>query len=209
MSPHRRGTRRGRSGDALLLLNAFAILLGLSAAVFATFATRLAAAAALAAAFIGAALAFSAVRFPSPSGAAGLIALAAGTMLWRPHWPIVAAAAGGLAAALWAVLLVAEGLPGSAVFPAVVVVVSSAAALAAARPSFAPTILQEEALMIVAVLGLLVAAAPSVIEGFGSAIAFTGSGLPDDAEPQAPWALALAAAFIALGAIYSLWKHRS
>lgn len=190
-------------------LNAFVILLGLAAAVFATFATRLAAAMALAATFIGAASAFSALRFPTPSGAAALIALAAGTVLWRPHWSIVAAAAGGLSAALWAVLLVAEGLPGSAVYPAVMVIVGSAAALAASRPSFAPEILREEALAIVAVGGLAVAAAPSVIEGFGSAIAFTGSGLPDDAGPQAPWALALAAAFIALGAIYSLWKHRS
>lgn len=191
-----------------MLLDAFAILSGLAAAAFAVFATRPFTAAVLAGAFSAAALVFSEAHLPNPSWASALIASAAGTVLWKPHWSIVAAGAGGLAAALWAELLVAQGLPGSVVFPAIAAIVAAGAVLAAARRSFAPAILREEALLIVAAFALIVAAAPSVIDGFGTAVAFTAARLPDKAGPPAPWALAVAAGCAVLGAIRSLWKTR-
>lgn len=163
----------------------------------------------MAAAFVGALLAFSPARFPDPSWLAAAVALAAGAALWKPHWSIVPAACAGLAAAVWAELLAAQGLPAFAAYLACAAIASGSAALASIRETFAPAILKEEAQMIVAVFALIVAAAPSIMQGFDSAVALTAVRLSGESTRSEPWALVVAAACLALGVVYSIWKqHR-
>jgi hypothetical protein len=192
-----------------LLSNALAILCALAAVVLATSATRRTAAALMAAAFLGGLLVFLPARFPDPSWCAAALALAAGAALWKPRWSVFPAACAGLAAAVWAELLAAQGLPALPVYVAVAAVASGSAVLASTRGSFAPAILREEALMIVAVFALIVTAGPSVLQGFDSAVALTAVRLSGDSSLSAPWALIVAAGCLALGVVYSLWKrHR-
>src|SRR5690606_31353017 len=104
-----------------------------------------------------------------PSWLATAVALAAGTALWKPHWWLVPALSAGFAAAAWAELLAAEGLPAPVAYVVCAAAAGGSAFLASTRESFAPAILKEEAQMIVAVFALIVAAAPSVMQGFESA----------------------------------------
>ena len=163
----------------------------------------------MAAAFVATLLAFSPARFPDPAWLAAAVALAAGAALWKPHWWAVPAVSAGFAAAAWAELLAAQGLPAPGAYVLCAAAAGGSAYLASIRESFAPAILKEEAQMIVAVFALIVAAAPSVMQGFESAVALTAVRLSGESSPTAPWALIAAAACLALGAVYSIWKqHR-
>ena len=77
--------------------------------------------------------------------------------------------------------------------------------LAFRQPTFAPLPLHEEALLLVAGLGLVVAAGPSVVSGWQSAQIINIDHGGGAALDVAPWILFGGAASLVLGGGYSLW----
>jgi hypothetical protein len=95
----------------------------------------------------------------------GLVALAAAWHLVYAGGAIVMIAAAGAMAALWALLLQAIGAPGIVAIPSAAFVPVVSAHLSTRRPRFAPLLLREEAMLVVLILGVLVAMAPTVSQG--------------------------------------------
>jgi hypothetical protein len=195
-----------QEGDSVdLLIHAFGMLCALASA---TFATRAAAqrwtVVAFVAAFVASATWTRFVDVPDPALIGILVALVAVVRLKGPRFSPVAAVSAGALAAIWVSVLQLQGMP---VVPAVVMAIAVPTAsmtLALRRSWFAPPQLHEEALLLVAGLGLAVTAGPAVASGWQSAALMnlqyeaSGSGLP-------PWALIVSAASVALGGGYSLW----
>lgn len=188
-----------------LLIHAFGMLCALASA---TFATRAAAQRLTGLAFVAAFVASAAwtrfVDLPDPALIGVLVALVAALRLKGPRFSPVAAVSAGALAAIWVSVLQLQGIP---VVPAVVMAIAVPTAsmtLALRRSSFAPPQLHEEALLLVAGLGLAVAVGPAVASGWRSAALMNlqyeanASGLPS-------WALVVSVASVALGGGYSLW----
>jgi hypothetical protein len=184
------------------------ILLGFAAVVFAALEPRKRAVAPIAVGgFVAVVLGLGPARFPEPSSAAFLAAGVASLALARPRWAAAAAACTGAVAGLWAGVLQLQGLGVvPAAFAAAVPPLVSAL-LAARDGRFAPPRLREEALVLVAVLGLLVALVPDIVAGWHSAAAF-GSMPAGDRNGGAAWMLALVLVCSAGGALYAWWRRR-
>ena len=184
----------------MLELQLLTILCSLAAIVFATVAPRSVGHwLTMGVAFAGITVALAAGHFVDQSAAAGITGVAAIGMLVRPWFGhLLAAALAGAAAGLAAVGLVIQGLP----LPAALVLTAAAPALSAwlyaRNEGFARPIMREEALLIVAGLGILLAIGPDMVAGWQSAVALR-------AQPVAAPALEMNAwAFIAVGACLSL-----
>jgi len=77
------------------------------------------------------------------------------------------------------------------------------------RPSFAPEVLREEALLGLCLIGLVVAIVPGVTDGWQAAANLTiQPATPGPTTPVPTWTLALVGSAMALGAVYSLWSRR-
>jgi hypothetical protein len=83
----------------------------------------------------------------------------------------------------------------------------ASAYLSQRTPAFAPPLLQEEALVALLALGTLVAVAPTVSQGWRSALALnladTGASMP--LVPV--WMVCFVGAATALGGLWSLWRR--
>ncbi len=76
------------------------------------------------------------------------------------------------------------------------------------RPTFAPTVLREEALLILLIAGVVVGMAPTVAQGWQSAVALnmtTDTGAPGPLVPV--WTLSFVGASVALGGLWSMWRR--
>ncbi|HEX7082448.1 MAG TPA: hypothetical protein VF329_15675 [Gammaproteobacteria bacterium] len=159
--------------------------------------------------FIAAAALLGPDRVPGAGWIGTAIAIVALAALIRPSWSVALVAAGGACAGLWASVLRAQGLPLAAALLVAALPPLVAAFLAARRPQFAPPSLRDEALALIAVLGLCVAAAGPILTGWQSAAALKAVPLEAGAGGRAAApVLLLAAAFLFLGGVYSLWKRR-
>lgn len=183
------------------------ILCGLAIAAFGALASRPAVLVVSLAAF-AAGLVLLPDAVPGPAAVGTLTALAAGAALLRPRLSPAAAACGGVLAAVLGDVIAAQDVPVLAAHAAALLPLLAAATLAARLPRFAPVDLEEEALALVTVLALGLAAAPAVVEGFASALALRAVPLPEDAAPVGHWALALGASFALLGGFWALWRRR-
>jgi hypothetical protein len=125
---------------------------------------------------------------------------------WPRHWILTSLAAGAFAG-VWASLFQVQGLPFVPALAAAVVVPTLAAWLGAKRRQFAPPVLRDEALLAVCILGIAIAIAPGVLEGWRSARALNlDARSPGQAVPA--WTLFLAGVSVASGGLYSLWSRR-
>lgn len=162
----------------------------------------------LAAAF-GLSAAWSLVFGPLNAEVIGVLAaLAAAAQLVRPSWTVAPAVTGGVLAASWAALLAVEGVPVWGAVLAAAALLALTVSCARTRPDFAPSELRDEALTLMAALGLSAAALPGVSDGWRSALALSLEGPTGATEPIPMWTLAVGGSSIALGALYSIWSRR-
>lgn len=189
-------------------LQAAGVLMALAAAVFAGQADGARASlAAMLAALALAGAAFVRLGAPDVSAIAFCVVAAGATALARPQWVLLPPLAAGLFAAAWISVLRAQGLPW---LPAVLLAVSvslAARALAARRAGFAPPELRDEALVVVAAFGLLLAIGPDVVDGWRSAVSLQAEPLAGQGD-VGPWLGALAFGCVLLGGAYTAWKRR-
>jgi hypothetical protein len=164
---------------------------------------------ALAAGFILAAVVATPQRLPDPAWAGVVTAGAAVVILFRPRYAVVSAAWGGVLGGMFTALTEVQGLHPIAAMAAGAVLVATPAWLARVRPSFAPEVIRDEALLGLCLLGLVVAIIPGVIDGWQAAANLTiEPATPGPATPIPMWTLALVGTATALGAGYSLWSRR-
>jgi hypothetical protein len=146
-------------------------------------------------------------RLPDAGVIGGAVAFVAALELVRPRHHALAAACGGALTALWASLLEVQGFPRPAAFGVAAIAPILSAYLATRSRAFAPAIVREEALMGLLTFGVVVAMAPTVAEGWRSALALN---LVDSSGPTQlvpAWTIGLAAGSVALGGMYSLWRR--
>lgn len=192
-----------------LSFHALWMVSALGAAVFATtVATSPRGLRILAAAF-GLSAAWSVGFGPLNAEVVGLLAaLAAAGQLVRPSWVAVPAVTGGVLAASWAALLAVEGVPVWGAIPAAAALPTLTVICARTRSDFAPSELREEALTLMAALGLCAAALPGISDGWRSALVLSLEGPTGVTEPIPVWTLAVGGSSIAFGALYSIWSRR-
>jgi hypothetical protein len=147
-------------------------------------------------------------RLPDPVWTAGLVALVAILQLIRPGLYILTAACGGALAGLWSMLLRSQALPPAPALILATALPLVAVCLAARRPNFAPVALREEALLLMAALGVAVAIAPDIAAGWRSAVALNLADEGPVNQIVPTWVVILSGASLALGGLYSWWTHR-
>lgn len=188
-----------------MLVHALGLLCALGAAVLAAAVTRRRDAAAMAVGFGAAALWLP----PEPRVTGAAVAVVAVAVLARPgRVPIVAAGAGGLLAGAWTHVLAANGFAwwSAWLLAAGVAVVSAGAARR--NPRFAPRAIREEALAVLAVGALIVAAAPAVAAGWSAAEAMNLRAGSVSRSGVHPAVLAALGAVVALGGVHALRRRR-
>ncbi len=147
--------------------------------------------------------------------ATAAIALAAGLMaVWQvaraPRRPYAAFAA-GLLAGFWTAVLHQQGLPLFVSVPVAATLPAVSGYLRAHRPAFAPPALREEALLLLAGVGIAGAAWPGIADGWHAAVNLSvQGGQPSSAVDVAlpVWTLAAASAALVSGGLFSLWSRR-
>ena len=170
----------------------------------------------------GAAMAVTAFAFgawwarqPFAPSAATVAIAAAVIAVWqivRPPRHPYAAIMGGLLAGVWTAVLDAQGLPLVAAIPIAALLPTASAWLRARRAVFAPPALVEEALLLLAVVGILAAALPGIADGWHAAVNLSvrsgqsANGTTDAAMPM--WTLAVASAALLSGGFFSIWSRR-
>jgi hypothetical protein len=163
---------------------------------------------ALAAAFGAALLVVTPARFPEPASIGAAAVLAAAVGLFRPRWSLAPALAAGAFAGVWVSVLRAQGLP---LTPALLLAAALPAAgltLTTRRRGFAPSVLREEALLLVGGLGLVVALGAQLAAGWRAAGALAAQPLRRQWDASEGWLTAFVLACVVLGGLYSLWKRR-
>lgn len=192
-----------------LTFHALAMLCGLGAPAFAAVRVRPSwlGVGAVAVGFAAAIPWFGPERSPDAVWVGALVALAAAAQLVRRDAPIVAALMAGALAALWGSTLRVDGIS----WPVAVAVAAApsllSAYLATCRPRFAPTAVRDEALLAVLVVGLGVATAPGIQQGWRSAVQLNIQSQSAHDEMVPVWTFGLTGASLALGGLYSLWRR--
>jgi hypothetical protein len=155
-------------------------------------------------ALFGGALAGATVLAPFlPREAAGIVsAIAAARLLWKASSAWIAPVAAGIVCA-------AAVSPGTPLSQWLTAGLASAAFLAswafARHPGFSPTRMREEALAIISLASLVVAAVPGVAAGWHSAIALNVAQGAVSAVPW--WVISLGGTAMALGCVYQSWRR--
>jgi hypothetical protein len=188
------------------------MLSGLGTAVLATCVRSRTAWLALAAGFATtAAWTIQSGRLPDASWIGCVVALIAAWQLVRPDSAVaatVAAAGAGALAAIWGSVLQLEAIPRVAALLIGAGTMISTAWLANHRRSFAPPALREEGLLIILAMGVIVGTAPTVAQGWRSAVALN---ITDTAaapgQVVSGWTLAFIGASVALGGLWSMWRR--
>jgi hypothetical protein len=195
----------------VLITDMLSFFCGLGAATFATAANRTRYVGVLVLGFVGAVLWSRFQRVPEPAWI-GLIAAIIGILcVLRPEDSTVAAAAAALAGVLGASLASVLYASGLSALPAIAL--AAAGPLASAcftrmRPSFAPVRLREEALVVISIFGVVVAALPEIDAGWSSALVLNRQGVSSMNPAIGAWVFLLSAASLTLGGLHSLWRRR-
>jgi hypothetical protein len=137
----------------------------------------------------------------------GLVVIATVWQLLRPGRVIAMMAVAGVLAALWALVLQAIGTPRSLGIPLAVVVPIVSAYLSGHRARFAPPFLRDEAMFLILILAVVVAAASSVSQGWHSAIALnvTAEGRRSASVPL--WMVSFVVVSLTCGGLWSMWRR--
>jgi len=192
-----------------LTYHALWMLCALGTVVFATAAApHLRSVAALAAGLIAGLVWWSPARVPD-AAVAGLLTLLAATLyLFRPRLRLVAAAFGGALAGMLAALVEMYGISPTVSPLAAIALVAVSIWLARRRPSFAPELLRDEAMLMIGLVGMGVAILPGVLDGWQAAtnLAAATDRVATSSLPM--WTLLLLVTTSSCGAFYSLWSRR-
>jgi hypothetical protein len=165
--------------------------------------------AATAAGFVIAAIATRPQHLPDPAWVGVVSAVAAVAFLFKPRLAVACAAWGGALGGILTAMIEVQGLHPISAMAAPALLIAAVAWLTRVRPSFAPDVIRDDALLGICLLGLVVAILPGVIDGWQAAANLTIE--PAKAGPVTPipmWTLALVLTATALGAVYSLWSRR-
>jgi hypothetical protein len=148
-------------------------------------------------------------NLPDPVWMGTLAGLASAVHLFKPRLRFLTFGVGGAFSGCWAALLEVQGLPGL-----VALVVAAGFALGTlwlsqSRPSFAPDLIREEAVLAIGVLGLGVALMPGILDGWQAARNLSGASERVESSIALPmWTLALVLTSLSLGGLYSVWSRR-
>ena len=141
----------------------------------------------------------------------GIAAVATGAMLIRPQYirwaPVVAAVLAGM----WIPVIASVRVPIVMAFIVAAAVPLTAAWLRRTDPAFAPASMCEEALLLVLAIGVVVAAAPTIADGWQAAanLKLQGPAAESASNMALPmWAVTTACAALLCGGLYSLWSRR-
>ena len=186
-----------------VLIHAVGMVCGLGAA---TLATVVAGRRDMVALIIGFGVATVWLR-PEPVWIGGMVALVAAFGLVRSRSGPFSAVVAGALAGLWGQVLQSYGLPVWSAVPLAAALPSAAIVLARRSPRFAPPALREDARLAVCVLGLVVAAAPTLSRGWQSAAALNLD--PGGGTGPAPglWVMLGLGAVVSLGGLHTLWRR--
>ena len=196
---------RALAPHRVVLVHGLGLLCALGAAVLAAAVARRRDAVAMAAGFGATALWLP----PEPGVVGTAVAVVAVAVLARPgRVRLVAAAAAGLLAGAWTHVLAAHGFArwSAWLLAAAVVVVSVVAARR--NPRFAPRAIREEALAVLALGALIVAAAPAVAAGWSAAEAMNLTAGDVSRSAVHPAVLAVLGAVVALGGAHALRRRQ-
>jgi hypothetical protein len=108
----------------------------------------------------------------------------------------------------WAVLLQTAGVPLWAGVALAAALSGVAVVQSMRRESFAPARLCEDALVVVALVGVCAAAAPGLAEGWRAAVNLKFGGATQAAASVPAWAVAVSLTAAAAGAGYGAWSRR-
>ena len=137
-----------------------------------------------------------------------LVAFVAGVGILRPRTCLLPAATSGVLAGIWVGLLEVQGWPAT---PAVLLaggVLFMAVFLTNWHPEFAPMALREEALLVMCGLGLLVAMAPQIVAGWGTAGALNLDPGSHVRMIVQTWVVVVTGASVSLGGWHALRRRR-
>ena len=164
-----------RAPFADVLMFALGMLCALGSATFATAAVRSSSLVVALTSFTVAAIWFS----PLPTVTELCVVLAAAMLLVWPKWWFPASALAGGLAGLWVSVLQAQGIPAVGAFGIALSIPAVSVWMTRTRKTFAPKVMQEEALLAMGGFGLILAMGPDVLAGWQTANAMNldpGSG---------------------------------
>lgn len=157
--------------------------------------------------FVVAALWLSAAGVPDAAGVGAATVAVAVLVIARPHAALVRALSAGVLSGIWMTLLRADSVPAFAAAAIAVLLPATSAWLSARRPSFAPPPLREEATLLVLVLAAIVAAAPTLVAGWRSAVALNLQQPGGTAVVVPEWAVLLTVTAFGLGGLFTAWRR--
>lgn len=137
-----------------------------------------------------------------------LAAMAAALYLFRPAYAPVALAGGGALAGMWPWLVQYDVVITASAAAVAVLAVSASWWLSRSRPSFAPSILQEDALLILMAGGIALGVLPGILDGWQSAVTLNVSAAPVTEATVPSWIAAAIVGSLALGGVHSVWSRR-
>ena len=192
-----------------LTYHALWMLCALGAVVFATAAApHVRPITALATGLIAGVLWWSPARVPDAAVTGILTSLAAALYVFRPRLRLVSAAFGGALAGMLAALVEMYGVSPRVSPVAGIALVAVPIWLARTRPSFAPDLLCDEAMLMIGLLGLSVAILPGVMDGWQAATNLAAATERVATTSLPMWTLLLLLTTSSCGAFYSLWSRR-
>jgi hypothetical protein len=140
--------------------------------------------------------------------AGALAAAAAAIYLFQQRYASVAIIAGGALGGMWPWLLRYDTVTTTASVAVSLGALVASAWLSRTRPSFAPSMLQEDALLILLAGGLTLGVLPGVLDGWQSAVTLTAIAAPASDTDVPVWLVAAVAGSLALGGVHSVWSRR-
>lgn len=193
-----------------LSFHALWMLCALGAVVYAVVAARrISDLTAFAVGFAAAAFMAGPQRLPDPAWVGVVSALMSVGVLFRPRLTIAAAMWGGALGGMLTAMIEVQGLPQPAAVAAPAALAAATAWLSRVRPSFAPDVLRDDALLAICLMGLVTAVVPGVADGWQAAANLTlEPASPAPMNPVPAWTVALVGTSTALGILYSLWSRR-
>lgn len=187
---------------------ALAMLCSLAAVAFVALDTTRRGAGAVAIGFVLGAVAARPDRLPDPVWVGAIVAALAAAAVMRPRAGTLAAAAGGVLGGIWISLLQVEGLSMAAAVAVAVASIAVSLFFSRRKPDFAPDVLREEALLVVFVLAVMVAAAPGIAAGWQSAAVLNLQQKEVPSQIVPAWILLLTLGAAAIGGLYTVWMRR-
>lgn len=137
-----------------------------------------------------------------------LAAMAAALYLFRATYVPVALAGGGALAGMWPWIVQFDLVMTASAGAVALIAVAASWWLSRSRPAFAPSILQEDALLILMAGGIALGVLPGILDGWQSAVTLNASAAPAAEATVPSWIAAAIVGSLALGVVHSVWSRR-